>query len=145
MVPLKQIVDVGPVGHYHTVPVQTFLHPTGQKFPVGMCRDAVYGCGIDHHRQSACLETILERAEKLLFQIILGHNRRCPVFSRDRNPIGHEMLYADCDMFVINVVRIIALESLCLGDCHLSVKVGILAEALPLSWPDRITAKVHDR
>ncbi len=36
-----EIVDVGPVGDYQTVPLQVVFEPLGQQSPVGMDRSAV--------------------------------------------------------------------------------------------------------
>ena len=54
------------------------------------------------------------------------------------------MLYADSDMLVVNMVRIVTLKSLGLSHCHLGIKIRILSVTLPMPWPDRIPAKIHD-
>ena len=61
-----EVVDVSPVSHYHSVPVQLLLHPLGQKFCITVKRHTVVAGRIDHDRKSACLHSLLERLEMFL-------------------------------------------------------------------------------
>ncbi len=67
-----EVADISPVGHNHAVPVEVFLQPLRQILVAGMHRHAVDGSRIDHHRQGAGLDGVLERLEVFLAQ----HQRR---------------------------------------------------------------------
>ena len=47
----EKVIDVGPVGHQHAVPLQVFLQPLGEIFVAGMHGHAVDGSRVDHHGQ----------------------------------------------------------------------------------------------
>ena len=47
-----EIVDIGPVGHHHTIPVQVVLQPLGEVFIVSMQGESVVHGRVNHHRES---------------------------------------------------------------------------------------------
>ena len=145
MVPGVEIVDVSPIRHNKTVPIEFLLDPTGQQFLVGMGRNTIDGGGVDHGGQSTGLETLFERAEIFLPQIIISNICRCAVFAGVRDSIAYEVLDADSGMLKVDMVRVISLDRHDFGAGHLGLEIGILPPALPMPWPAGITTEIHDR
>ena len=141
----EEVVDVGPVGHQHAVPVQLLLHPAGEEGLVGVGGDAVDGGGIDHRGQRAGLEALLERTEVFLAEVVLGDVGRGAVLAGVRHAVAHEMLDAHGHVLQADVVRVGTLQGDRLHAGHLGLQVRILAPALPLARPARVTAEVHHR
>ena len=110
-----------------------------------MRRDAVDRGGIDHRGQRARLETLLERAEELLAQVVLGDVGRRTVLAAERHAVAHIMLDAHRGVLQVDVVGVSALDGHRLRAGHLGLQIGILAPALPLAGPARVAAQVHHR
>ena len=51
MVADTKVVDVRPVGHDKSVPVQVFLQPLGEEFFIRMERHSIVHARIDHYAQ----------------------------------------------------------------------------------------------
>ena len=145
MVAGEEVVDVGPVGHEHAVPVQLLLHPAGEEGLVRMRGDAVDGSGIDHRGEGAGLEALLERTEILLAQVVLRDVGGGAVLAGVRHAIAHEMLDAHGRMFQVDMVGILSLDGHGLGAGHLGLQVRVLTPTFPLTRPARVTPEVHHR
>ena len=145
MVTDKEVVDIRPVGNEHAVPIEIFLHPTGQKLMVGMGRDAVDRCGIDHRGQRTGLEAFLKRTEELLAEVVLSDDGRRAVLAGHGHAIADIVLQRNGAVLKIDVVRIFALDGDGLGTGHFGLEIRILTEAFPEARPARIAAEVHHR
>ena len=145
VVALVQIVDIGPVGNQHTVPVQLLLDPSGEEELVGVGGNAVDGGGIHHRGKGAGAEALLERAEELLAEVVLGDDGRGAVFAGDGNAIAHVVLDAHGNVLKVDVVGILSLQGDGLLAGHLRLQIGILAIAFPLAGPAAVAAQVHNR
>ena len=110
-----KVIDICPVGDYHTVPIEAFLEPASKKLVVGVRRNTVDGCRIDHNGESTSL---LEWSEVLLSQIIWGNVRRCAVLARTGSSVTKVMLDADCSMLLVNMVGVRSLNSLRFSSGH---------------------------
>ena len=64
-----EVVDVSPVGHYESVPVEVFLHPAGEKLLVGVEGESVVAGRVDHQGEGTGLQAGLEWCEMLLAEL----------------------------------------------------------------------------
>ena len=142
---LIEVVDVGPVGHDHTVPLQVFLQPLGEVLVACVYGHAVDRSGIDHNGEGARLDGILEGLEILLTQHGRGEVGRSAVLAGEGSTIGEVMLHARCHMVLAEVVGIVALITCNLGLNHTRIDDGIFAETFPDTRPTRITTQVEHR
>ncbi len=145
MVPLPEIVDIGPVRHEEAVPAQLFLHPAGEQQGVGVRGDAVDGGGIHHGGECACPEAFQERSEVLLPEVVFGNVGRRTVLSAQRDAIAHEMLDGHGDVLPVNVVRVFPLQGEGFLAGHFGLEIGVFPEAFPLARPARVPSQVHHR
>ena len=138
-----QIINIGPVGHEHAVPLQVFLQPFRQVLVAGMYRHAVDGSRIDHHGQRAGQGSSLERFEVFLAQHLGRNVGRCAVFAAPGSAVCKIVLRAGAHVVGTQVVGIVALIAFDFGLHHARVDDGILAETLPDAAPSRITPQVN--
>ena len=135
MVTFIHIIDIGPVGHNHAVPVESLLEPHGEQLVVGVHGDAIVHSRVHHERECSCLYRFAEGFEVSLLHLAVGHVARCAVLAAHGHSVGHIVLQTRCYMLPVDVVRVAALKS-AYGSCsHLTIEVHILAVALPLTAP----------
>ena len=139
-----EVVDVGPVGYDHTVPVETLFEPYGQQLVVGVHRQTVVHRRVDHKRERSRLCHFEIGREVLLAQVLNGYRRRRAVLAADRNAVAHVVLHAGCDMAVADMVGVVALKSEHGLASHFGIEVAVLAVILPHARPARVAAEVYD-
>ena len=144
MVAAPDVVDVGPVCHYHAVPVKSFFEPFGQQAAVGMEGHAVVVGGVDHQAQRTSLAAHAERLEVLLHHLAIGHAGWCAVLAADGSTISQIVLQTSCHVLHPHMVGVIALKTTCQLGSHDAVQQHVLAEALPHAGPERRTCHIHD-
>ena len=140
---LEEVVDVGPVGHKHAVPLQVFLQPLRQVFVAGVHGLAVDGARVHHHRQRSGQRSSLEGLEVLLAQHLRRHVSRRAVLAAPGSTVGEVVLRARAHVVAAQVVGVVALIAANLGFHHAGIDDGILAEALVDARPARVAAKVY--
>ena len=145
MVAGAQVVDVSPVGYNHAVPVEVLFEPTGEQFAIGVERHAVVHARVHHQRECASAHSFEERGEIFFAHVDVRHRRRGAVLAAHGHAVSHIVLSARCYVELVDVVRVVALETLHSLDSHLSIYVAVLAEALPHARPARVAAEVHHR
>ena len=104
-----EVVDVGPVGHGHSVPLELLFRPFCQVLMARVDRHAVDGCRVDHHGQCSCLHAILEWPEIFFPQVVRCNVCRCPVFTGSCSSVAEIMLDAYRYVFQSYVVRVSSL------------------------------------
>ena len=139
----EKVVDVGPVGHNHTVPLQVLLEPFRQVLVTGVNGHSVDAARVDHDGQRARLDSGLEGLEVLLAEHLWRDVGRRTVLTGKGGSVGKVVLYAGGHVVASQVVRVVALIALNLGLSHTGVYDGVLAEALPDAWPSRVAAQVE--
>ena len=142
---LPEIVDVCPVGHNHTVPIQVFLEPLGKEFVIGMDGHTVDGTRVDHDGQGTLTDSRQIRRKMLFTQVVRGDDGRCTVLATGSGSIAHVVLHAHGNMLSINVIRVFTLEASYHGLTHLGIHQRVFAKVFPHTWPKRIAHKVEGR
>ena len=140
-----EVVNIGPVRHEQTVPAQFFLHPTAEQDGVGMGGNAVDRGTVHHGSKGAGAETLQERSEEFLTQVIGRNDGRSAVLSTDGHTVSHEMFEGNGHILQADVIGVVSLEGLRLLAGHHSLQVGIFSKALPDTRPAGVTPQVHHR
>ena len=140
-----EVVNVGPVGHQHAVPVQLLFHPAGEKKGIGVRRNTVDGSRVHHSGERAGAEALQERSEELLAKVVLGDVGRCAVLARGRNAVTHKVLDGNGHVLLINMVGVCTLQGQRLLTGHLGLQIRVFTEALPDTGPAGIASQVHHR
>ena len=140
-----KVVDVRPVSHNHTVPVEVFFQPLGQQLIVGMERQTVVHGGVHHHGEGTCLHHFQIRSEMLLTHILLGDGRRRTVLTGNGNTITHIVLHTSGNVVLANQVGVLALETDNCFTSHFGIDVGVFTIVFPHTRPARVTSEVGHR
>ena len=143
MFALVEIVDVGPVGHHHAVPAESFLQPLCYQLATGVYRLSVDGTRVDHDGQCPGFHQCLERGEAFLAQLAFGHVGRCAVFPRAGRTVAEIVLHAGCHMILVDVVGVVALKATDGSTAHDGIHQRVFAIVLPDAWPARVAAQVN--
>ena len=143
MITRVKVVDIGPVGDGHAVPVELFFEPAREQRLVGVCRNAVDRCGIDHHVERSGLQAFLERTEKLLAEVVFRNVSGRTVLARGRNAVAHVVLQTHRDVLQVNVVGVFPLQRDRLNAGHFRLKIRIFTPTLPQTRPAYVPAQVH--
>ena len=140
-----KVVDVRPVSHNHTVPVEVFFQPLGQQLIVGMERQTVVHGGVHHHGEGTCFHHFQIRSEMLLTHILLGDGRRRTVLTGNGNTITHIVLHTSGNVVLANQVGVLALETDNCFTSHFGIDVGVFTIVFPHTRPARVTPEVGHR
>ncbi len=139
----EKVVDVGPVGHDHAVPVEVFFEPFCEEFGIGMHGHAVDRCGVHHHGKCAGADGG-EVGCEIFFTQVLGRDvGRSAVLAREGSGIAHVVLYASGNVVDADVVGVVALETFYLSHAHFSIYEGVFAKVFPLAGPTGVAAHVE--
>ena len=98
--------------------------------------------GVHHHRQRASEGSGLEGLEILLADHLRREIGRRTVLARPWRTVGEVMLRARAYVETVDMVGIVTLITLDLGNHHLRIDDGILAETLPDTWPTGIATEI---
>ena len=140
----EEVVDVGPVGYQHAIPSQVNLQPLCEVLVAGMYRNAIDRGRVDHHCQGSCLCCTFERLKILLAYHLWREVCRCTVLTCPGSTVGKIVLHAGSNVVLVNMVGVITLITFDLSLHHTCIDNGILAKALPDTWPTRVASQVDD-